>query len=179
VLDYFNLIVTSRRHLERKTKEEFFEVLKSFGDTQIEVDITPISGIIVGITSLDPFLVIAKCKELVISEPWQFRHILRILPIEIVVASDANDIRNAAIKIAKQKLDADDRFKVSVEKRHTNLSSCEIIERIAELIDNKVSLQNPTWIISVQVLGKSTGVSVLKPTQIFSSVLEKRKMLLV
>lgn len=179
MLHYFNLIVTSCRHLERRAKDELLSHLESFGDTQAEADITTISGVLIGITELDPFDIIAKCKEMVISEPWQFRHVLRILPVEIVVPSNVDDIRNAAMKLAQPKLQPEDTFRVTVKKRHTDISSCEIIVGIADLINNKVSLENPSWIISIEVLGKSTGISVLKPNQIFSSVLEKRKMTLL
>jgi tRNA acetyltransferase TAN1 len=160
-------------------KEELLALLKSFRDAEAKVEITSISGVLVAITKLDPFHVIAKCKELIISEPWQFRHVLRILPVETVVPSDVGDIRNAAIKLAQPKLRPEDTFRVTVEKRHTDISSREIIAAIADLINNKVSLENPSWIISVEVLGKSTGISVIKPNQIFSSVLEKRKMTLL
>ena len=100
--------------------------------------------------------------------------------MQIVVASNVDDIRNAAMKLAQPKLQPEDTFRVTVEKRHADIiSSHEIIVRIADLINNKVSLENPSWIISIQVLGKSTGISVLKPNQIFSSILEKRKMTLL
>jgi len=179
MIHYFNLIITSSRHLERRAKEELLALLRSFGDAGAVAEITNISGVLVGVTKLDPFHVIAKCKELVISEPWQFRHLLRILPVEMVVPSDVGDIRNAAIELAQHKLQPEDTFRVTVEKRHTDISSHEIIGVIADLINNKVSLENPSWIISVEVLGKSAGISVLKPDQIFSSVLEKRKMILL
>lgn len=176
MIHYFNLITTCRRHLERKAKEELLALLKCFGDAEAEAEITSISGVLVAVTKLDPFHVIGKCKELVISEPWQFRHISRILPVEMVVPTDLDDIRNAALKLAQPKLQPEDTFRVTVEKRHTDISSHEIILVIAELTNNKVSLENLSWIISVEVLGKSTGISVLKPNQIFSSVVEKRKM---
>jgi tRNA acetyltransferase TAN1 len=179
MLHYFNLIVTSRRHLERRAKEELLSLLESFGDAQAKAEITTISGVLIAVTKLDPFDVIARCKEMVISEPWQFRHVLRILPVEVVVSSNLDDIRNAATKLAQTKLQPEDTFRVTVEKRHTDISSHEIVMSIAELINNKVSLENPSWIMSIEVLGKSTGISVLKPTQIFSSVLEKRKMALL
>lgn len=179
MIHYFNLITTSRRYLERKAKEELLALLKSYGDAEAEAEITNISGVLVAVTKLDPFHVISKCKELVISEPWQFRHILRILPVEMVVPTDVGDIRSAAIKLAQPKLQPEDTFRVTVEKRHTDISSREIIAVIADLINNKVSLEKPSWIISVEVLGKSTGISVLKPNQIFSLVLEKRKMTLL
>ncbi len=179
MIPYFNLITTSRRRRERRAKEELLELLKTFGDAEAKVEITHISGVLVAITKLDPFNIVAKCKEVVISEPWQFRDVLRILPIEMVVATDVGDIRNTAIKLAQYKLQPEDTFRVTVEKRHTEISSHEIIAAIAALINNKVNLKNPSWMICVEVLEKSTGISVLKPNQIFSSVLEKQKMTLL
>jgi tRNA acetyltransferase TAN1 len=51
----------------------------------------------------------------------------------------------------------------------------EIVKAIAGQVSNKVDLENPGWVILVQILGRLTGLSVLRPTQIFSSVVEKRK----
>ncbi len=68
-----------------------------------------------------------------------------------------------------------DTFRVTVEKRHNSLGSMQIVKAIAGQISNKVDLENPAWVILVQVLGGVTGVSVLRPHQIFSSVIEKRK----
>jgi tRNA acetyltransferase TAN1 len=62
-----------------------------------------------------------------------------------------------------------------VERRHTLLGSSDIIAAIAKEIDNKVDLEDPEWVILVEIIGGLTGVSVLKPNQIFSSVVEKRK----
>ena len=179
MLHYFNLIATSRRYFERHAKEELLVILKSFGDAEAKAQNTTVSGVLVGITKLDPLLVIAMCKELITSETWQFKHVLRILPVEMVVPSDIDDIRNAAIRLAQPKLKPEYTFRVTVEKRHTDVSSRELIASIADLINNKVCLENPSWIILVEILGKYTGISVIKPNQFFSSVLEKRKMTLL
>lgn len=71
-------------------------------------------------------------------------------------------------------------FRVTVEKRHcTAIRSYEIISAIAEHFpDRKVDLVNPNWIILVEVLGKLTGISVIRPNQIFSFAIEKRKLIL-
>jgi tRNA acetyltransferase TAN1 len=124
-------------------------------------------------TSLDPLTIIDKLKEIVASEPWQVRYILRVLPIQVVVPTGLDTISHAAseliTKIGK------DTFRVTVEKRHNSIGSMQIIKAIADRINNKVDLENPDWVILVQVLGGLTGVSVLRPNQIFSSVIEKRK----
>jgi tRNA(Ser,Leu) C12 N-acetylase TAN1 len=37
-----------------------------------------------------------------------------------------------------------------------------------------VDLKNPNWIVLVEIIGALTGISILKPDQIFRSVVEKR-----
>jgi len=51
----------------------------------------------------------------------------------------------------------------------------EIIKAIADQTSNKVDLENPKWVILVQVLGGMTGIAILRPNQTFSSIIEKRK----
>jgi tRNA acetyltransferase TAN1 len=136
--------------------------------------IIEIKGMILVRTSLDPLTVINKLKELVISEPWQLRYILRVLPIQVVVPTRLDTITDAASELISKI--GRDTFRVTVEKRHNNsLGSMQIIKSIAERIDNRVNLEEPDWVILVQVLGAVTGVSILRPNQIFSSVVEKRK----
>lgn len=151
-------------------------LLRRFGDAEAESEATEISGVLVGNTKLDPFYVVEKCRELVAAEPWEFRYILRILPVESVVFADTEDIRSAAVRLAAEKIRREDTFKVTVEKRHSSvIRSFDVITAIAEMIENKVDLKNPSWIILVEILGKVAGVSVIKPNQIFSSSIEKRR----
>jgi tRNA acetyltransferase TAN1 len=49
----------------------------------------------------------------------------------------------------------------------------EVISEIAKIIPNKVSLENPDWVIQIEIFGNKTGVSILKKNTIFS--LEKAK----
>jgi tRNA acetyltransferase TAN1 len=136
--------------------------------------IIEIKGMILVRTSLDPLTVISKLKELVASEPWQVRYILRVLPIQVVVPTRLDTITDATSELISKI--GKDTFRVTVEKRHNNsLGSMQIIKSIAERIDNRVNLEEPDWVILVQVLGAVTGVSILRPNQIFSSVVEKRK----
>lgn len=172
-MDEFNLIVSTFRFKEEDAEDEILELLDKFGDSAAESEIIEIKGMILVQTSLDPLTIIDKLKEIVASEPWQVRYILRVLPIQVVVPTRLDTISHAVsdlmTKIGK------DTFRVTVEKRHNSIGSMQIIKAIADRINNKVDLENPDWVILVQVLGGLTGVSVLQPNQIFSSVIEKRK----
>jgi tRNA acetyltransferase TAN1 len=172
-LDRFNLIVSTYRFREEDAQDEILELLDKFGDQAAESEIIEIKGMIVVQSSLDPIAVIDKLKELVASEPWQVRYVLRVLPVQVVVPTRLDTIILAARDLIKKM--GDDTFRVTVEKRHNSLGSMQIVKAIADQISNKVDLENPGWVILVQVLGGLTGVSVLRPHQIFSSVVEKRK----
>ena len=172
-MDEFNLIVSTFRFREEDAEDEILELLDKFGDPTSESETIGIKGMILVQTSLDPLTVIDKLKELVESEPWQVRYVLRVLPIQVVVPTGLDTISYAASKLITKI--GKDTFRVTVEKRHNSLGSMQIIRAIADRIDNKVELKNPDWVILVQVLGGLTGVSVLRPNQIFSSVVEKRK----
>ena len=172
-MDEFNLIVSTFRFKEEDAEDEVLELLDKFGDPAAESEIIEIKGMVLVQTSLDSLTIIDKLKELVTSEPWQVRYILRVLPIQVVVPTGLDTISHAAseliTKIGK------DTFRVTVEKRHNSIGSMQIIKAIADRINNKVDLENPDWVILVQVLGGRSGVSVLRPNQVFSSVIEKRK----
>jgi len=169
----FNLIVSTSRFREEEAQNEILDLLDMFGDPEAEAEITEVKGLLLAQTALDPFAVIDELKELVASEPWQVRYILRVLPIEVVVPTELDMIRHAAKELAA-KIDKDS-FRITVEKRHSPLESIEVIKAIAGEIESKVDLENPGWVVLVQILGGQTGVSVIKPDQMFSSVVEKRK----
>ncbi len=172
-MDEFNLIVSTYRFREEDAQDEILELLDEFGDQSAESEIIEIKGMILVQSSLDPIAVIDKLKDLVASEPWQIRYVLRVLPVQVVVPTRLDTIRQAARELITKI--GNDTFRVTVEKRHNSLGSMQIVKAIADQISNKVDLENPGWVILVQVLGGVTGVSVLRPNQIFSSVVEKRK----
>ena len=163
----FNLIATTYRNMEHKLIEE----LKTLLDEAIIIP-TDISGLVLCLVDDDPYSIIDKVKGIVREEPWRIRFLLRLIPIEVVTNSELEEISNEAIKLV-EKIREGESYKVEVEKRFTNLHRRDIIERIAEKIDRKVKLEDPDWIILVEVVGKATGISVLRKDDIFS--LEKIK----
>jgi tRNA acetyltransferase TAN1 len=62
---------------------------------------------------------------------------------------------------------------VMIEKRQTKLHSKEIISTVTSDLDMKVNLDNPNWIILIQIINRLAGISILRANQIFSSVKEK------
>lgn len=175
MLNNFNLITTTYRYRESYAIDEMLDLLAELGDDNASFDVTNISGLVTGITSLDPLRVIEEFKEMIRSENWRFRYVLRVLPVESVTNSNLSEILVAALNLSKKKLPKSDSFMVNVEKRHnSSLRSLDLKHGIAKEINNPVDLETPKWIILIEVLGNLTGIAVLQKDQIFSSVLEKR-----
>ena len=170
----FNLIVSTFRFREEDAADEALDLLDVFGDPEAEAEITDVTGLILARTAMNPIDVVEKLKEVVASEPWEVRYILRVLPIEKIVAPELEDIQGAAGELASARIGQEESFRITVEKRHSHLHSAEIIDYVAEGIKRKVSLENPDWVVLVEIIGKHAGISVVRPNQIFSSVVEKR-----
>jgi tRNA acetyltransferase TAN1 len=151
------------------------KILESFGDKNSKVNITNLSGIVTCITTLDPFSVIKKIEEKILEEPWSIRYCHRIIPIQETVNTEKQNIVDSVLTHSKI-MRTEDSYRITVEKRHSGISTKEIIDAIADKIDNKVSLEKFDWIILVEVLGNKTGISVLKEDDILSAQKLKRSL---
>ena len=49
-----NLIVTCARHFESDAEEEIIDILDQFGDSEVKVSISNMSGILTAETKIDP-----------------------------------------------------------------------------------------------------------------------------
>jgi len=172
MLEDFNLLVSTRRGEENAACSELWYLLKEIGDPEPLTDITPVKGLIVAKTSLDPFEVVKRLRSFLEEKPEEFQYTLKITPIQKVVKTRIEDIREVAKQLAKN-IATEEKFRVTVEKRHTELDRMEIIKVVAEEIDRKVDLKNPDKILLIEIIGNLTGISVLKPSDIFSIVKEK------
>ncbi|MFB5610856.1 MAG: THUMP domain-containing protein [Nitrosopumilaceae archaeon] len=171
-----NLIITCARHLEPETSDEINAILTQFGDENPEITRTSMSGVLTVKTELDPFEIIRKIREKITDEPWSIRYCLRIIPIEQVTETNLEEISSKVISLMK-KVDEKDSYRITIEKRNSEISSTELISKIADNIQNKVSLENPDWIVLVEILGNKAGISVLKSNDVFSLEISKRELL--
>ena len=167
-----NLLVTCARNLETETKNEIGKILDEIGDQESEVLNVGMRGILMVNTGIEPSKIIDWVKDKVVEEPWLIRYCLRMIPIQSVTETDMSKITNDVIKL-KDVIQQNDSYRITIEKRNTDMSSTEIITEIAKIFPNKVSLNQPDWIILIEILGNKTGISILKENEIFS--LDKAK----
>ena len=144
---------------------------EELGDPEPIVSKTGIRGLVAAKTSLNLSEVIEKLRVIVQKRPYEFRYSLRIIPVEIVVPTDLDEVKSKASELALN-IGQNETFRVTVEKRFTNLHTRDFIEAAAT-IDRKVDLKNPDKIILIEVVGKLTGMSLIKPCGILTVIKEK------
>ena len=169
----FNLIATTARGNERAMTNEIVYLLKDeLGDQTAKAAKTKVRGLIVAKTSLDPLEVMVRFREILGERPYAFRYALRIVPVQRVVTTDLEEIKKAALELAQQ-IGENQSFRVTVEKRFTELHSKDLIHAAAGGIERKVDLHNPDLVLQIETLGALTGLSLIKPDDVLAVVKEK------
>lgn len=168
----FNLLATTSRGYESYARSELRFLFEKIGDASPIIERTGISGLIAVKTNVDALEVIRQFRAILHQRPYEFRFILRIIPIEKVVHTDLEQIQQAVTEFSP-KIGENETFRVTVEKRLTTTHTKDIIEKVAANVKRKVNLTRPDKIILIEVLGGLTGVSVVKPEDILSVLKEK------
>ena len=164
----FNLLITTTRGNEAEVCSEIWYLLGEIGDNSINVDKTGISGLIAAKTTFQPLEAIKKLRKLLKERPYEFRYSLRIIPIQKVVQTDLDEIGEKAVQLAVE-IRENDSFRITIEKRHSDISRRDILEAVAKNIHRKVNLKNPQKIVLIEVVGGLTGISVINPKNIIST----------
>ena len=170
-----NLIVTCPRNLEPEAESEIKKILNELDDQEPEIFQTDMRGILMVNTILEPLKIIDWVKNKINDEPWFFRYCLRIIPVQKTTDTDIDKIKQNVMNL-KSIIQENDSYRITVEKRNSNMPSSQIINQIAEIIPNKVSLDEPDWVILVEIFGEKTCISILKNDSIFSLEKSKRNL---
>ena len=141
--------------------------LRAVGDPEPKVNKTHVKGIIQGATTLDPVEAIVLMREHMRSEMERYDKLYRVMPILSWVNTNLDDIVTE-VEAQKDRIGENEKFRVTLEKRKTELRSREIIEAVAEVIDNPVDLENPDWVVLVEIMGEHTGVSIVREETLFN-----------
>lgn len=167
------MISTSRGN-ERNTCSEMWYLLGEVGDRGSTIETTSAIGLVVAKTKLDPIKAIRDLRSLLKERPWEFKYTLKLVPIQKVVEAKVEAIDEAAQHLAEG-IGKEENFRVTVEKRHTDLSSRVIIDTIAKRIERKVNLDEPDRIVLVEVIGEFAGLALITTDDVLSVEREKRK----
>jgi tRNA acetyltransferase TAN1 len=172
VFKEFNMLATTYRRLERAACSELRRLLIQVGDSDTVVSKSGVSGLIAAKTSLNPCTAVGKLREILRERPYEFRYLLRVMPIQKLVTTDMVDIESATKELGSE-IGENETFRITIEKRFTELHTNEIIEKIAANIKRKVNLTKPDKILLIQIVGEVTGISVIGPNDVLSVLKEK------
>jgi tRNA acetyltransferase TAN1 len=148
-------------------------LLGEVGDRGSSIETTGVIGLVVAKTKLEPIKAIRDLRALLKERPWEFKYTLKVVPVQKVVTAEVPEIENTAVGLAVGIADTE-KFRITVEKRHTGLASKTIIDTVAKKIERTVNLDEPDKIVLVEVIGQLAGVSLIEPTDILSVEREKR-----
>ncbi len=173
IVDDFNLLVTTAKGSEEDACSEIWFLIGEMGDREVKVDKTGIRGLIAAKSALDPFTVINSLRDVLNERPHEFRYTYRVIPIEKVVRTDLDEIKQVVVELAS-KITEKETFRITVEKRFSTIQTVDIIEAAAANVQRKVDLTKPDRIILIEVVGGSTGISVIRPEDILSVAKERK-----
>ena len=167
VEETFNLIVTCPRNREFFAIREFESLLSDIGDDAPKIWKSGISGVLLAYTNLNFYEVPYLLRDLLKENPWSFRDVKRVIPIEFNVKTSLDEFSKVASKLASR-IGENESYKIEVTRRYTNIDRMDIIESIASKINRKVDLKNPDKIILVEILGPKSGLSLINPDGVLS-----------
>ncbi|ADP77114.1 THUMP domain protein [Methanothermus fervidus DSM 2088] len=99
-------------------------------------------------------------------------NISKIIPIEAVVKTNINSIVNKVVNLCRKKVKANDTFSVRCDLRGSEINKDEVVEKVEEALTDELNLipdKNGKWVIQIEIVGKITGISVLKPDEFFKA----------
>lgn len=167
-----NLLLTSQKGSEARASAEFKEIALQRGHRKLHIEKAGFDGILeIEIENSRDF--IAFMRDYVRSEPFRVHFIQRMIPVDVVVDTNLEQIREAAIQLAPQVLQGET-FRIDITERDSPLSRKELIDTIAGVIDRKVDLDSPDKVFNVEVMGEYTAISIVRPDEILSITKLKR-----
>lgn len=150
-------------------KHEIRKTLERFGDAHAQVERTSVHGIALVHTALAGREVIRRCRELFHSE-FVFAYATKWVPVDYWCDTDLAAMRKLVEENVRARIGANETWGMKVEKRRSRrYHTHDVVAYLAPAIDRKVDLDHPDKLVRIDILGRQTAVSVLRPGEIFST----------
>jgi tRNA acetyltransferase TAN1 len=160
-MDY-NILATTEKITMSAASSQLWMNLRAIGDPEPKVSRSRIKGIVMAETTLDPVEAIIKLREHMESDVDRYDRLFRVFPIVARVPTEIEDIVEEVQRQAGV-IEEGQKFRITLEKRETEFRSLEIIDPVAAIVDREVDLNDPDWVILIEVMGKMTGITVMPP----------------
>jgi tRNA acetyltransferase TAN1 len=167
-----NLILTSQKGSEAKASAEFKEIALQHGIKKLHVEKSDFDGLL-EVDIEDPRGFVAFLRDYVRSEPFRVHFIQRVIPVDIVVDTTLEQIKEAAKHLSEQIGEAET-FKIEIDERDSPYTRRELIDAIADVVDRKVSLESPEKVLQIEILGEYSTLCIARPDEMISITKLKR-----
>jgi tRNA acetyltransferase TAN1 len=171
----YNLLATTEKILMSAASSQLWMNLRAVGDEEARTNKTRIGGLIQGQTNLDPVEAIHLLREHLRLEPDRYDKLFRVLPVIEWVETSMDEIVGE-VESQKEQVKPEDTFRVTVEKRRTDLGRLEVIEPVAAVFDNEVDLEEPDWVVLIEIIGGKTGVSIIREEDMLNVQKERAEL---
>ncbi|MDD1775759.1 MAG: THUMP domain-containing protein [Candidatus Methanomethylicus sp.] len=163
----FNLVITTQRGNERNCVREMNRLVIDAKGPPVHMKRTRFPGLILAFSEGDPIELCRSLRPLIEYDPWDLRFILKITPVQVTVAAETSVIKDAVGSLAAAIPDKES-FRISVNKRGSEMSSADIIKEAASTVKRRVNLDSPAWIIQIEIIDDRAGISLLTDEDIIS-----------
>lgn len=160
------MILTTYRFREDDCVHEAWLLLSKFGFKDFEPLDVKMPGLILLKVNFDPIKAVEEIINYAKENVWSIKYILKAIPIEIITEAKEETIVKTA-ELLLNKIEENKSFRISIDKRESNIKSNFLIEQIAPKIKRKVDLVNYDYVILIEIIREIAGISVLKRDQIF------------
>ncbi|MEN6574446.1 THUMP domain-containing protein [Methanobacterium aggregans] len=136
----------------------------------VNIEGTEFINVVLVQLNMDPLEAAMKLKDA------QTTVISKVVPIEEVVRTRKDAILEKVLIIAGEKIEKNESFVVRCDLRGRSYfeSSEDLVssvrEELLEKLNLKLNEQNPEWVVQLEVVGENTGISILRPGELFKKL---------
>ena len=170
IKNHTDLLVSYSWGCFARARAEIRQILKQLGDPGPLVERTAVAGIALVRTCLDNRSVIRHCKEL-----WQtpgshqLEFAIKWVPVDYWCRTDLDAIKQVIDTQLKGRINPDQTWGMAVKRRrYQEHHTIDIVRHLARDVDRVVNLNEPDWIIWVDILGRDTAIALIKRDEVFS-----------
>jgi tRNA acetyltransferase TAN1 len=157
--------------LENDAMSEFWHVMIKYCSVEpVEVFDLPIRGLFLLAVKGDIQSITERLKQVIIKEQFSFRACRKFTPLDCLIKSSLEGITEATRPLLA-KVPQKVPWRIESSRRHSKIKRSTVIEKIASLPEapkGKVNLENPKWLIIIEIIGEWTGVGVFPADKILS-----------
>ena len=168
-----SFLISSQRSFERDALSEAFYIISDI----LKHDLKPLRSRVPGLSILrltdessDPFEIISKIVDY-IEEKGPLVACLKIVPLECLIKTNLQNIALKTTEMAKLKILPSNSWRITVNKRQSNLGTFQVINEVAEEINwGIVNLETFELEVRIEIIRDLTGISIMKPNTEISMV---------